>query len=217
MTGKIEAPKVHPGAEAETKRRILASALAVFGEKGYHRATMAEIAEAAQVGKGTLYWYFASKEDLFAGIVEQLTEGINAKLKTLLEGPERSFPDLLLAFIQACLAYSSHHRQLVRIFMSAPPGFSEKLREKLCQWRIQFFALNTELIRIGLRTGYFRPGLEVEKVVTALTGILFAFWGRQLMEESRPQVEAEAFFIKEMLLEGIAKKNRGDQIEEEKV
>ena len=35
----------------ETKDRILEAALLIFGEKGYHNATMAEIAEAAAVGK----------------------------------------------------------------------------------------------------------------------------------------------------------------------
>lgn len=213
MTNEIEMGKDITGTETETKRRILASALAIFSEKGYHLATMAEIAEAAQVGKGTLYWHFASKEDLFAGIVEELTRGINLKLEAVLKRPDRPFPDLLLAFIRECLAYSYHHRQLVRLFISAPPGFSMELREKLRKWRIQFLALNSELIRIGLRTGYLRPGIQVEKVVTALTGILFAFGGRQLLEEKWQQVEAEAFFIKDLLLEGIANQCRGDESE----
>jgi len=189
----------------------LASALTVFGEKGYHQATMAEIAEAARVGKGTIYWHFASKEDLFAGMVEQMTQGLNLKLESVLETPDRSFPDLLLAFTKECLTYSYHHRQLARLFMSVPPGLSEELREKLRKWRIQFFALNTQLIRIGLQTGYFRPDLELEKVVAVFMGMLFAFGERQLLGDNWNQVEAEAFFIKDLLTQGIANKSRGDQ------
>ena len=93
MTYRIQVPKITTGSEAETKARILASALTVFGEKGYHQATMAEIAGAAGFGKRKLYWYFASKEDLFAGMVEQMTQGLNLKLESVLETPDRSFPD----------------------------------------------------------------------------------------------------------------------------
>lgn len=216
MSDKIEAPKTAICPEAETKARILDSALTIFGEKGYHQATMAEIAEAARVGKGTLYWHFASKEDLFAGMVEQLTQGINLKLKSVLETPDQPFPELLLAFTKECLAYSYHHREVARFFMSTSQGFSEELRKKLRKWRIEFLALNTELIRLGLETGYFRPDLELAKVVTAFTGMLFAFGERQLLEENWNEIEAEALFIKDLLIQGIANKSREDQIDEEK-
>ena len=68
----------------ETKERILASALIVFGEKGYHNATMAEIAEEANLGKGTLYWYFSSKEDLFSGMIEQGIRNFASKLRSIM-------------------------------------------------------------------------------------------------------------------------------------
>ena len=47
-----------------TKRRadFLNAAMRVFGEKGYHDASMAEIADAAKLGTGTIYLYFESKE-----------------------------------------------------------------------------------------------------------------------------------------------------------
>ncbi|GKT08232.1 TetR/AcrR family transcriptional regulator [Desulforhabdus sp. TSK] len=51
--------------KASTKDKILDAALHVFSEKGFHPATVDEIAERAGVGKGTLYRYFANKETLF--------------------------------------------------------------------------------------------------------------------------------------------------------
>ena len=49
----------------EAKRQaILAAAIAVFAEKGYHSTKMADIAQKAEMGKGTLYEYFRTKEEL---------------------------------------------------------------------------------------------------------------------------------------------------------
>ncbi|HBR29825.1 MAG TPA: hypothetical protein DD734_02760 [Firmicutes bacterium] len=190
--------------EQETKERILQAALVVFGEKGYHPATMAEIAEAARVGKGTLYWHFSSKEDLFYGMIAQLAQEINVKLRSILT-TERPFPDLLLVFIKEFLNSFDHHRDLTQLNMSMTQGLSNELREKLMLWHEQFLAINTELIELGLKLGFFRPDLEVKSVVTAFTGILFAFGGRQCLEENWNQVETKAVFIKDMLTHGIAK------------
>jgi len=59
---------------AERLDKILAAASGLFAEKGFHRTTTKEIAEAADVSEGTLYNYFESKNDLLFGIVGQLAK-----------------------------------------------------------------------------------------------------------------------------------------------
>jgi AcrR family transcriptional regulator len=67
---------------AEREREMLAVATRVFAERGYHGASMDEIAERARISKPMLYAYFESKEGLFVGCVRrarvQLFEAINA-------------------------------------------------------------------------------------------------------------------------------------------
>lgn len=58
-------PKVVPEYKEEAKSRILEAANKIFAEKGYHEATMDDIAKRLGVSKGAIYLYFASKEDLF--------------------------------------------------------------------------------------------------------------------------------------------------------
>jgi len=58
-------PKVVPAYREEAKSRILDAAIKVFAEKGYHEATMDDIAKRLGVSKGAIYLYFSSKEDLF--------------------------------------------------------------------------------------------------------------------------------------------------------
>ena len=89
--------------KAAKRQEILEAAIAVFLEKGYHGAKMADIAVAAGMGKGTLYEYFPTKEALpkeifnlfFAGLDEQL-----AQLQQSEQGPI----DIIVAGIQLSLA-----------------------------------------------------------------------------------------------------------------
>lgn len=69
----------------EKERRIFKAAIRVFSEDGFHRATMDKIASLSDVGKGTLYRYYKSKEELmetlleeeYSSIVESITEIFN--------------------------------------------------------------------------------------------------------------------------------------------
>lgn len=55
----------------KTKRLIFESAIQIFSEEGYKGATMDEIAANAGLAKGTLYYHFDSKEEIFNFIVEE--------------------------------------------------------------------------------------------------------------------------------------------------
>lgn len=56
------------------KKAIFQAAAAVFGQKGFDNASIDEIAKTAGVAKGTIFYYFENKEDLFSALIE---EGIN--------------------------------------------------------------------------------------------------------------------------------------------
>jgi len=84
---------------AARKSAILYAAGRLFAEKGYHRTTTKDIAEAADVSEGTIYNYFVSKEDLLFGIMTELTETerLGEQLQTsYLDGPR----EFLLTMLQ---------------------------------------------------------------------------------------------------------------------
>ena len=60
--------------KTERKERIFNAAIEVFAEKGFRNATIKDIAGAADVGEGTIYSYYASKDDLLMAILDQLNE-----------------------------------------------------------------------------------------------------------------------------------------------
>jgi AcrR family transcriptional regulator len=69
--GTRELKRAVSDADKEERRRaILAAAKREFAQKGYHSATVADVAKAAGLSYGSIYWYFDSKEALFHDLME---------------------------------------------------------------------------------------------------------------------------------------------------
>ncbi|MEY8001520.1 TetR/AcrR family transcriptional regulator [Clostridium sp. Mt-5] len=100
-----------------TKRTIFESAIKVFSKNGYSGATMDAIAADAGVAKGTLYYHFKSKEEIFKYIVQ---EGMNV-LKEKIESDSKNVNNSLdkikiLCKVQWGLVYES--RDFIKVIMS---------------------------------------------------------------------------------------------------
>lgn len=65
---------INENQESEKKKKILASAIKIIGDKGYQNATIAEIAKDAGIGDATIYEYFKNKEDLLLSIPVEVTK-----------------------------------------------------------------------------------------------------------------------------------------------
>jgi AcrR family transcriptional regulator len=114
-------PALNQASRKERERRqheeeILVAARELFARKGYYNTTLEEIAHHAQFGKGTIYNYFSSKEDLFCGILIGL-------LNTAVEVAESSIAlpgstrDKLTAYAKAILSYSEKNADLFHMIV----------------------------------------------------------------------------------------------------
>ena len=69
----------------KTKRRIFNTAIKIFSEKGYDNTSVEEITAVAGVAKGSLYYHFAKKEDIFDLLLDEgmslLKNNIELKIK----------------------------------------------------------------------------------------------------------------------------------------
>jgi AcrR family transcriptional regulator len=63
-----------------TRRRLLEAAEAEFGGKGFHGASVSSITARAQIGQGTFYLYFRSKEEIFSVLVRELGHALRSNL-----------------------------------------------------------------------------------------------------------------------------------------
>jgi TetR/AcrR family fatty acid metabolism transcriptional regulator len=71
----------------DKRTRIINAAIQVFARKGLERGKIADIARVAGIGKGTVYEYFRSKEELFQAIEETVLEEMSAALSTIAAAP----------------------------------------------------------------------------------------------------------------------------------
>jgi AcrR family transcriptional regulator len=85
---------------AARRSAILEAAARLFAERGFHRTTTRDIAEAADVSEGTLYNYFENKDELLMGIMAQLEE--TQQVATRMAG---SFPSDAREFLEFLLHY----------------------------------------------------------------------------------------------------------------
>src|SRR5919201_7080565 len=65
----------------DKRQRILQAATAVFAERDFHQVLVSEVASRAGVGKGTVYLYFPTKDDLHRGALEASLEGVAAEIE----------------------------------------------------------------------------------------------------------------------------------------
>ena len=91
-------------------REICAAALDVFAEKGFAAARLDEIAQRAGVSKGTLYLYFKDKADLFRAVIRDTVAPNIDLVRTMIEGADLPFPDVIRMFLPRFAALTSQAR-----------------------------------------------------------------------------------------------------------
>ena len=116
-------PKIADEARAARRDQIIAAAAECFARTGYHATTMADIAEAAGVSKGTPYLYFPGKEALFIALYEEwdcgLADRVNAAVGVLAEPARRSPRRILRAVASAIAAHVIDNPRTCRVLMEA--------------------------------------------------------------------------------------------------
>ena len=98
-------PRVVPEYKEKAKDRIVEAAHEVFSEKGYHDATMDDIAGRIGVSKAALYQYFRSKEDLYKAILAARFRNMTNMISSELTGG--SFAECCQAFLENLIKHSS--------------------------------------------------------------------------------------------------------------
>jgi AcrR family transcriptional regulator len=96
---------------------ILRAARVVFAKKGYHATTVDEIAEVAEVSKGTIYLYFPSKLEVFVATVRQGMMELQVLTAQRMTGVETA-ADKIRAFIRTRLEYGDQNRDFFRIYFT---------------------------------------------------------------------------------------------------
>lgn len=141
----------------QRRAEILQAALGLFSSKGFHETTMEEVAQAAEVAKGTIYLYFASKEHLLLALkkdfMQGLTDDVTAKVVDAVEsleaGKELDYRDIIDDILDTLVDYHTTHRAAVEVVVRQSPA-PDLVRD----------TLELEREYLGLITTAFRTGAE---------------------------------------------------------
>ena len=86
-----------PDVSEERKAQIYQAALVCFSRKGYHQTTMDDIVAESGLSKGSLYWYFKSKKELFLSLFQEVMGQLGQAWEAIAANQEASATDKLLA------------------------------------------------------------------------------------------------------------------------
>ena len=149
---------------ARRRQDILAAARVVFAQDGFRRATVDAIAQRAEVGKGTVYLYFASKEAVLAELVLQALAELAARLQAASDHCSVLHPDhKLRAMAEAYLIFGQQAPDYFRLLNAFDrgdfqDGVSAERREQILIESNHTLDLVSQAIGDGMALGLFAPG-----------------------------------------------------------
>jgi TetR/AcrR family fatty acid metabolism transcriptional regulator len=167
--------------DKEAKRKqILVAALTVFTRKGIHDFRMIEIAEAANVGKGTLYEYFPSKDDLIVGCFSLFMSRFNDHVATQLSDvtdPVEKIKKLISATFEFCLTDRALFDTIFDFYAAGIPRRDGKsLLTELTPMYTDMIEWVSTVIDDGVSQGRFIPTdskVAASSILALLDGLFF--------------------------------------------
>jgi len=191
---------------ADKRLRIIQAATAVFSRKGFHKARVEEIAEEAEIGKGTVYEYFASKKELFLEMIfyahqkyREFLEQELSKAKTFYDGLQRLF-EVTMQFMQ-------RHKEMALVLMADHPMIDEEIHKALRQKEQEQLRFMTGILQDVTRRGEIRP-VNIQAAIMVIFGTLYLVNGQivfcdKTQEPDFKQLSQDAIDI---LMHGLAVK-----------
>lgn len=181
---------------------ILDAAYDVFSTKGYHNATVDDIAQQAGVSKGTCYQYFTGKEEIFVATMERTLDKLMAEAEAAAAGST----DVLGRLGLKGLTFISKFRDMQFMAIGSYTeilGGNDRLKKTVHDLFARVANYLAADIDLGIKQGVFRQ-VDAEAVAYAMIGIAGAVGNRYLVEEGFDVLE---FFtsLMDFMEHGLAK------------
>jgi AcrR family transcriptional regulator len=174
------APETLSRIERKRLRRvneILRVAAEVVGERGYQNASLDEVAERLDLAKASLYYYFDSKQALVAACLDTAAVEVERRLEAIVKEDGTPTETLRRLIVEQQIFTTQDRPELSRLFLRHlewPAPLLEKIHEIL----VRHDHIWKAVIEEGIRTGEFRPLVDVAIVRHCIHGALdfVPFW-----------------------------------------
>jgi AcrR family transcriptional regulator len=157
-----------PDVSAERRAQIIEAALACFMRKGFNNTTMDDIVTESGLSKGSLYWYFESKDELFTAALMSVFVNVGEETVVALE-PDTTASEKLRALGRAAASVSRLFEGYFGLFLEFWAASAQ--REKTGQFWFglldQYKDIVVAVIEEGVANGEFKP-VDVDPLVWAM-------------------------------------------------
>jgi len=183
---------------------LVAAARKVFSERGFHNATMEEIARLAGVAKGTIYLYYPSKRAAYWAALEQ---GILAMLEETRRSMEaaRTSEAKIRAFIQCKISYCERNRDFFKIYYSEF-GHSlthpVRLRKQFGELYLQQAQILKAVLEEGVGHGAIRP-IPTDAAAFAICDLTRSVATQRVLGRDKTDLRDAVSFIFELVWKGL--------------
>jgi len=179
------------------RERLLESAKALFSQRGYYATSVEDIVESAGFSKGTFYFYFKGKEELFKSLVEEMHLNIVKRLEVFLE---RDLPleDALIEYAKVFLEDIYQNRHIAQIFLFQLVGTNEEFRELYYTKVSHLREMLTKMVDKAIQRGEITYK-NAENIVNLYAGFLRMLVLEYVFRERVPDLDR----VKDLAQEGV--------------
>jgi len=178
----------------DTRDKILSVANKLFSRFGFHKTSMDEIAKIARKAKGSLYYHFASKEDLFKEVVSKEITNLKVQLSVIVDNSDLSASGKIKTYLikrMEILNDAANYHETIKADFFEHFDFIDDIRNELDEWEK---ANLKEIISEGVETGEFViiGDLEVllDVFIMVLKGLEIPFFLQNKYENYSPHFES---------------------------
>ncbi len=160
------------------RQEMLATALDLFSQKGYHNVSMHEIAQKAEFAIGTLYKFFQNKEDLYKALLLELSNEFEDSITRAIEQPQDE-GEKLRSYVRAKTEVFRRNLPFIRLYLAESRGASFNLKAGLDDEIRQRYYLSVEKIAAifasGIKNRRFQKIADPYYLAVALASVIDAF------------------------------------------
>ena len=161
------------------RNQILDAATTVFAEKGFHRATIKDIARAAGIADGTIYTYFSSKTEVLLGILNRLNESTEREMQFAL-GSEQDVRAFFKAYVRQRISLIWPNAEVFRAVLPEMLVNAELRDLYYQQVLVPTFRVAEHYFLAQMEEGQLR-NVDVPLAVRAIAGTVFGLLMTQLL------------------------------------
>jgi AcrR family transcriptional regulator len=187
-------------ARSEKHEKIIRAAARMFAQKGFFNTSIAEIAAEAGVGKGTIYEYVSSKDDLFFSVFEWISENSWAQARIGLSALSGTASEKIRTIGRSVIEQWNSMEEYYALMMefwcaTTSSQLRDRFKDVFDHMYKEFRALVSGLIIEGIERGEFRSDIDPEAMAAALVGTFDALVLQDWFNESFDAVNTAEQFL----------------------